>query len=68
MITLYMARKMERIEILKNETFKFIEASSLPSKHQVTCDLVVSKHLVAFKRRCENVLVAFTGSHCFANS
>ena len=44
------------------------EASSLPSKYQVTCDLVGSKNLVAFKRRCENVLVAFTGSHFFSNS
>ena len=64
-------------ELLVNENFDPLkslvaytvsEASSLPSKYQVTCDLVGSKNLVAFKGRCENVLVAFTGSHFFSHS
>ena len=44
------------------------EASSLPSKYQVPCDLVVSKNLVALKRWHENFLVAFTGSQFFSKS
>jgi len=40
-----------------------IDASSLPSKYQVTYDLVVSKILVVVKERRENLLVACTSSH-----
>eukprot|EP00493_Phyllostaurus_siculus_P018326 UN18616 len=39
-----------------NHRFKSLEASSLPSKYQVTCDQVISRRLVAFRWRRENIL------------